>query len=479
MADDGDNKENIQNNGKSDKTVDLQVLNDVKSILAQVTATNNPAELSRLVSQAQSLKSDNPAISEIIEKVQSAVTKKQENAETQLNSNINSDNSELQKQLDREIEAQKLLQDQEAIHQEHERLKIQHQQFLKDTDELIEKKQKEIEGLRAINAKFAAGEEVTEADLDKFIKTPKEVEEEKQKWEAAQKHSIEATKNHEAALAHQEKLQQEKIKLEKELEEKLKAVKNPERPTEKEQADINATKKHLDQHTQTIQKHEKAVEGTKVVKEEALGQFSKMKNQRLELKTEQEKLRQNVDQLKQVDSNKHQKLSNRLAPIKNQEKIINVNIQDKNPQQGAQNSSNITAPKKISSFDELFNLEEEKVISINKAQDNKQQVNTSEKSDISKDITSAQEVPVSKNKQNSTKLSSTNGDIMLEAKDQLEKNSTLKFSQELKDKAVAIAKNIISKVEMVFVNGGVSAVASKGPTVGAAVSKKKDGSPAR
>ncbi|XVN41257.1 MAG: hypothetical protein RCO49_01305 [Rickettsia endosymbiont of Argas persicus] len=42
--------------------IDTQILNNIKAISAQITATNNPAELSRLAIRVQSLKSDNQFI---------------------------------------------------------------------------------------------------------------------------------------------------------------------------------------------------------------------------------------------------------------------------------------------------------------------------------------------------------------------------------------------------------------------------------
>ncbi|MCC8407266.1 MAG: hypothetical protein LN560_06800 [Rickettsia endosymbiont of Sceptobius lativentris] len=88
---------------QKEKTADPQALNDIKAILAQITATNNPAELSRLVSAARNIKSDSSFINDIAEKVEAIALKKQELAESQLNSDITQKELEqLEKQRERE-----------------------------------------------------------------------------------------------------------------------------------------------------------------------------------------------------------------------------------------------------------------------------------------------------------------------------------------------------------------------------------------
>lgn len=93
------NKKNI-----SEKQVaDPQISNEIKSILSQVSATNNPSELSRLASQIQSLKSDNSYLNKIIDEIQKTIIKKQETSEIQSNSEIYAkDLEKLQQQLQQE-----------------------------------------------------------------------------------------------------------------------------------------------------------------------------------------------------------------------------------------------------------------------------------------------------------------------------------------------------------------------------------------
>ncbi|MCC8370231.1 MAG: hypothetical protein LN566_02525 [Rickettsia endosymbiont of Stiretrus anchorago] len=76
------NKENISKK----QVADPQISNEIKSILSQVSATNNPAELSRLASQIRSLKSDNSYLNNIIDEIQNTIIKKQETSEIQSNS---------------------------------------------------------------------------------------------------------------------------------------------------------------------------------------------------------------------------------------------------------------------------------------------------------------------------------------------------------------------------------------------------------
>lgn len=88
MSNDGQDDKNVNNDKENQKdTHDLQVLNDIGSIITQMT-TNDPDELRRLVNQAQGLKSDNPRIQDIIESIQSIGKEKQKAAEERSNSAI-------------------------------------------------------------------------------------------------------------------------------------------------------------------------------------------------------------------------------------------------------------------------------------------------------------------------------------------------------------------------------------------------------
>ncbi|HJD56089.1 MAG TPA: hypothetical protein LFW21_05620 [Rickettsia endosymbiont of Pyrocoelia pectoralis] len=92
MADDQNNKDT--------KKDDAQVKNELNAIKAQVTATNNPGELARLAGAAASLASstNNPEILEQIKNLQSAISKKEENAEQVVSYNIVAENLEALRQ---------------------------------------------------------------------------------------------------------------------------------------------------------------------------------------------------------------------------------------------------------------------------------------------------------------------------------------------------------------------------------------------
>ena len=161
---------------QKEKTTDPQALNDIKAILAQITATNNPAELSRLVSAARNIKSDSSFINDIAEKVEAIALKKQELAESQLNSDITQKELEqLEKQREQEeaiiqykMEAARQIQELNAIHD----------RFTSKLEE-YKKLSPPIETMVKTNEK---GEEIIdEQAINKNILTKEEIEERRQK----------------------------------------------------------------------------------------------------------------------------------------------------------------------------------------------------------------------------------------------------------------------------------------------------------
>ncbi|WP_341788690.1 MULTISPECIES: hypothetical protein [unclassified Rickettsia] len=194
------NKENI-----SKKQIDdLQISNEIKSILSQVSATNNPTELSRLASQIRSLKSDNSYLNNIIDEIQNTIIKKQETSEIQSNSETYArDLEKLQQQLQQE-EIQKY---KAKVTEQIRELNTKHDKF----KENLEEYKKLYTPLEEMVKKDSKGEiTIDEKAVDKNILTHQEVEERRQKFAGL--------KEQEKGINEVfEKAQQEKEELEKEI----------------------------------------------------------------------------------------------------------------------------------------------------------------------------------------------------------------------------------------------------------------------
>lgn len=104
MSNDGQDDKNVNNDKEKQKdTHDLQALNDIGSIIARMYSASNPADLRNIASAAKNIKSDDPRIQYIIEKVQEVVFRKELVAENQLNSEqMQKALEELEKQRQRE-----------------------------------------------------------------------------------------------------------------------------------------------------------------------------------------------------------------------------------------------------------------------------------------------------------------------------------------------------------------------------------------
>lgn len=171
------------NNGKEKQkdSHDLQVLNTLESILAQMI-TNDPNELRRLVSQAQGLKSDNPRIQDIIKRVQSIGTEKQKAAEEYINSEISQQNlqklEEIEKQRQR---AEEVIKYHIAVAQQIQEVETLHSEFKANSQE-YKRKYLPLKEMTKVNVK---GEEhYHEEGINENILTHEEIDERRQKFAA-------------------------------------------------------------------------------------------------------------------------------------------------------------------------------------------------------------------------------------------------------------------------------------------------------
>ncbi|ABE04626.1 hypothetical protein [Rickettsia bellii] len=233
MADDGDNKKDVSdkkddtqvkndNLSKSDdnqtqnKKDDAQVKNELNAIRAQVTATNNPAELARLASAAAGLaaSTNNRELLDQIKNLQSSISKREENAE-QI---IYSEDSE--KGLN--MEGQGNQYDHEAareqeLHDRHERLKAGHDQFMKEADEFIESKRQEKEKWQALLNDMKAGKEIDPERLKALDKTEAQLKDDQNKRNALKEY-------HKKATEHSQQLKAEEDRLKKQQAQDIKAA---------------------------------------------------------------------------------------------------------------------------------------------------------------------------------------------------------------------------------------------------------------
>lgn len=215
----------MSNNEQDDKIVnnrkekqkdshDLQVLNTIGSIIAQIT-TNNPNELRRLVSQAQGLKSDNPRIQDIIEKVQSIITKKQEAAEERINSEISQEESKKLEELEKQRQQALQLQiHEEALERKKQNFKDLSYSLHASLDESIQNTTERHALTQNIHNDFKEGKLIDEEKLKiTEISSKEEIEELKQIYEERKKLEAEY-----AAI------KKEQISLKQAIEEKAKKI---------------------------------------------------------------------------------------------------------------------------------------------------------------------------------------------------------------------------------------------------------------
>lgn len=208
MTNDEDNKENIQN-----KKDDAQVKNSLNDIKAQVTATNNPAELARLANAAANLASNtnNPAILDQIKNLQYAISRKEENAEQVIYSGIASENLQTPQQNAEAIREQEL-------HKRHEGLKASHNKFMQDADELIEKKKQHNQNLQGILEDLKNGKEIDPERLKSAVKTEEQIQEEREKEQTLKERQQQYNQHYQELKAEEEKLKKQRVELGKEAE---------------------------------------------------------------------------------------------------------------------------------------------------------------------------------------------------------------------------------------------------------------------
>ena len=267
MADDG--------NGNKD---DAQVKNELKAIKAQVTATNNPAELSRLAGLAANLLSstNNPQLIEQIKSTQSAIYNKEENAEQRISSVRISENIETREQLK---DQQKAREEQEAREQElkerherlerHETLKTRHAQIMQDSDEMIANQKRHNENVESVIDDLKNNKEPSLEKMKSCIKTDEQLKEEIEKRKALlehQKHLIE----HEKELQTEEdriKKQQAQYANEAEKQREINKALPPHERAAGEQKLADFETKLKNENTK-LEMHRPLMEETKKAKEE-------------------------------------------------------------------------------------------------------------------------------------------------------------------------------------------------------------------
>lgn len=297
------NKESTQ----EEKTIDPQALNDIKAILAQITATNNPAELSRLASAARNIKADSSFINDIAEKVEAIALKKQELAESQLNSEITQKELEqLEKQREREeaiikykMEGARQIQELGAIH---DRFKRKSEEYKKLSPPIATMVRINENGEGTID----------EQAINKNILTREEIDERRQKF-------AELTEEQEQVNIIVKKANEEKEIIEKEindLTEKLKdknllpeQIKELEENLKVKKEDL-AVKNTVVKEAKKVQKHvQEEIESVKVFHQE-----------------NQEKINQLGDAIEKskntLDPNKHQEFKQKHSLLNNQQDSI-------------------------------------------------------------------------------------------------------------------------------------------------------------
>ncbi|WP_341789065.1 MULTISPECIES: hypothetical protein [unclassified Rickettsia] len=225
MADDGDNKKDVpdkkddiqvkndnlsksNDNQAQNKQDDAQVKNELNAIRAQVTATNNPAELARLASAAAGLASstNNRELLDQIKNLQSSISKKEENAEQIIYSEASEKGLNMEgqgNQYDYEAAREKELYDR------HERLKAGHDQFMKEADEFIESKRQEKEEWQALLNDMKAGKEIDPERLKALNKTEAQLKDDQNKRNPIKEYQKKATEHLQQLKAEEDKLKQQ------------------------------------------------------------------------------------------------------------------------------------------------------------------------------------------------------------------------------------------------------------------------------
>lgn len=347
------NKKNI-----SEKQVaDPQISNEIKSILSQVSATNNPAELSRLASQIQSLKSDNSYLNNIIDEMQKTIIKKQETSEIQSNSEIYAKDLE---KLQQQLQQEEIQQYKAKVTEQIRELKTKHDKF---KENLKEYKQL-YTPIEEMVKKDSKGEiTIDEKAVDKNILTHQEIEECKQKFAALKEQEKGANEVFETA-------KQEKEELEKEI---------------NSLSQINKQNLTPEQINKLKTNHDKLA-ANKILLEKAQDIRQHIKSDLDKLKSLHEKDHMHIKQFKDAiektehtrSPDKHEQLKRKHILLHNQHDAITNNKElDEKDKQIRQNVKTQHQCDKIK--DSLTNAEPKKTISQNvQPQINNQKKNRSE-----------------------------------------------------------------------------------------------------
>jgi|GEM_PF-5897266 len=204
------------------KKEDAQVRNELNAIKAQINATNNPAELSRLAGLTRNLLSstNNPQLIEQIKSTQSAIYSKEESAEQNVSSKRISENIEARQRLN---EQQHTLEDLEIIrereiNEKHARLQENHPKIMQNSSELIKRKQQRNENLRNVSAKIKEGRDVSMEEMHSCIPTEEELKKEHEQEQVIKTHQKQLTEELKEAQEEKEIYEKQKVQLAEEAE---------------------------------------------------------------------------------------------------------------------------------------------------------------------------------------------------------------------------------------------------------------------
>ncbi|MFY9589529.1 hypothetical protein [Rickettsia endosymbiont of Halotydeus destructor] len=331
-----------------DKQDDAQLKNAISAIKAQLTAATNPAEFARLGGEVAGLLSstNNPELTEQIKNLQAAVTAKEENAQQRVSSGINSQNNEAE--ILRQVDPQELAEQQklEDLHNEHKRLGEKYEEFLKNSDKYIEERKKENELLKGINADLDAGKEIDPERLKELIKTPEQIKAQLAERQELYKYHAETNKHHDTVIAQDKKNREKLAKLEREREEKLKAIKIPEQPTPIEKSGLKVVDNNIDQQKKVIADFQPTVKEAAERKAGADKSIADVKKEYKNIENETIGLKERIAKLKEKNPQQHEILSNTVNLLEAQQEAINTGIVKDTEQNNTLSKDDIKFPPK-------------------------------------------------------------------------------------------------------------------------------------
>lgn len=371
MSKDGQDDKNVNNEKVQQKdTHDLQVLNDIGSIIAQMT-TNDPDELRRLVNQAQGLKSDNPRIQDIIERVQSIGTEKQKAAEERVNSAILQEEAkkseELEKQRQREEEVIKYT---IAVAQQIQEVQTLYGEFKENAEE-YKTKYIPLKEMIKVNEK---GEEYHhEEGINENILTHEEIVERRQKFAALKEKETKIAEIATQALEEKAKLHKEV----KDLEQQLKEQNLSSDKIKKLQDKLTVSNEKLASHNTLVD--------TILAKQKAIkGDMEEIASTHKEDRAKIDRLGKIIEKTKiNLEPDKHTLLTKKHTLLKEQHEAIvnNKDIDEKDRDIRTEISNKVGAKNvAINMRNNLFNKQEQKKDNVQKGEGRQDKTNQNKKS---------------------------------------------------------------------------------------------------